>query len=250
MIISDDSYYIIHGWMINRLGLRGTALNAYAAIHSFSCANEHGFTGSLTYLAELCGVTRRTMITTMQELTESDYVIRCKIRDSDGRSKTSYIINTNTLKADINGNGDNDNGDKNGEKISPRSDSESFPQENFSQDFLQESVKIFHRESEKNCRAKGENFSPNNKDINTTTTTNNYLFLARTRTCAREEKPEPPEWHEVYEYFRTVLCMDNSVRESSAFFAYNAKRGWDCLPRWKESADLWEARKYQKEGYT
>ena len=50
-----------------------------------------------------------------------------------------------------------------------------------------------------------------------------------------------PSLTEVYLYFRS--CCDEDVpTESEKFHAYNTHRGWDCLPDWKATADLWIAR--------
>ena len=50
-----------------------------------------------------------------------------------------------------------------------------------------------------------------------------------------------PTLTEVYMYFRS--CMDEDyITEADKFHAYNANRGWDCLPDWKATADLWIAR--------
>ena len=50
-----------------------------------------------------------------------------------------------------------------------------------------------------------------------------------------------PTLSEVYLYFRS--CMDEDyIPEAEKFHAYNANRGWDCLPDWKATADLWIAR--------
>lgn len=62
------------------------------------------------------------------------------------------------------------------------------------------------------------------KDIFTTTTTG-----------------EPPSLTEVYLYFREC-CDEDYLTEADKFHAYNANRGWDCLPDWKATADLWIAR--------
>lgn len=63
-----------------------------------------------------------------------------------------------------------------------------------------------------------------NIDIYTTTTTS-----------------EAPWLTEVYLYFKDRLDEDAS-KEAEKFRAYNAKRGWDCMPNWKSAADLWIAR--------
>lgn len=50
-----------------------------------------------------------------------------------------------------------------------------------------------------------------------------------------------PSLTEVYLYFKSN-CDEDAVSEADKFHAYNTKRGWDCLPNWKATADLWMAR--------
>nr|DAG40361.1 MAG TPA: Replication initiation and membrane attachment [Caudoviricetes sp.] len=74
------------------------------------------------------------------------------------------------------------------------------------------------------------------RDI-TTTTTNNISI-----THAREEIPS---FADVHDYFKHQSCLDqkcSAARETARFITYNAARGWDCLPRWREAADLWVER--------
>lgn len=71
-----------------------------------------------------------------------------------------------------------------------------------------------------------------NKDIDTFTTT-----TTDARACACEA----PNIAEVFMYFREN-CDEDAISEASKFHAYNANRGWDCLPDWKVTADLWIAR--------
>jgi hypothetical protein len=56
-----------------------------------------------------------------------------------------------------------------------------------------------------------------------------------------ETVENPPMMSEVFMYFKEK-DVDGASNESAAFYAYNAKRGWDCLPDWKLAADLWVAR--------
>ena len=75
---------------------------------------------------------------------------------------------------------------------------------------------------------KVENFPPD-KDI--------YIDYITTTTTARAY----PTLIEVSQYFKS--CCDGDYRsEADKFHAYNTKRKWDCLPDWKEAADLWIAR--------
>ena len=62
-----------------------------------------------------------------------------------------------------------------------------------------------------------------NKDLFTTTTTG-----------------EAPSLTEVYVYFKGLV--DDASKEADKFHAYNANKGWTCLPDWKTTADLWIAR--------
>ena len=83
------------------------------------------------------------------------------------------------------------------------------------------------------------NATNKSKGNNITTTT-----TVRARACARkavETVENPPLMSEVFMYFKDK-DVDGASNEAAAFYAYNAKRGWDCLPDWKLAADLWVAR--------
>ena len=62
------------------------------------------------------------------------------------------------------------------------------------------------------------------KDLFTTTTT-----------------ADAPSLTEVYIYFKEWITED-ALKEAEKFHAYNANKGWTCLPNWKVTADLWIAR--------
>ena len=57
---------------------------------------------------------------------------------------------------------------------------------------------------------------------------------------------EPPSLSEVYFYFKEFI--ENASKEAEKFHAYNANKGWSCLPNWKATADLWIARIGEKGG--
>ena len=79
------------------------------------------------------------------------------------------------------------------------------------------------------------------KDIDNITTTT-------TTTISKPATPSdkmPPSFAEVHDYFKHQSCLDqkcSAARETARFITYNAARGWDCLPRWREAADLWVER--------
>lgn len=76
--------------------------------------------------------------------------------------------------------------------------------------------------------------SKENKTSCTTTTT--------TRAGARDGLPTDLE---IVEYFEQRHVKE-AGEEAFLFAAYNADRGWDCLPNWKAKADLWIARMKKK----
>lgn len=60
------------------------------------------------------------------------------------------------------------------------------------------------------------------------------LFTTTTTSAA-------PSLTDVYLYFKEFLS-ENVTSEAEKFHAYNANKGWSCLPNWKATADLWVAR--------
>ena len=59
---------------------------------------------------------------------------------------------------------------------------------------------------------------------------------------AREEKGDPPSLLEVCSYIKGEFDVLNATAEAEKFIAWNAMRGWSCLPNWQAAADLWCAR--------
>ena len=76
--IKDENYYQVSGWMLNRLGLKGTALDVYAIIYAFSQDGESCFTGSLQYLSDFTNTSRQTVINTLKDLVEKGYLVKCE----------------------------------------------------------------------------------------------------------------------------------------------------------------------------
>lgn len=74
MGIKNDSYYIIQGWMINELKLKGTELIIYAIIYGFSQDGESKFTGSLRYLSEFSAMSMRAVQNTLNSLVKKKLI--------------------------------------------------------------------------------------------------------------------------------------------------------------------------------
>lgn len=76
LVVKDENFYTVQGWMRNRLGLRGNALDIYAIIYGFSQVSHQEFTASINYLCEWLGVSRPTVINTLKDLVDNGYLTK------------------------------------------------------------------------------------------------------------------------------------------------------------------------------
>ena len=74
--MQNDDYVSIQGWMINELKLKGAELLCYATIFAFSKAEGHTFHGSQQYIADWCGVSRRTANEVVNSLIDKHLIER------------------------------------------------------------------------------------------------------------------------------------------------------------------------------
>jgi hypothetical protein len=72
--IKDTNYFMVSGWMINRLNLKGVALQVFAIIHGFSQDGESSFTGSLQYLVDFTNSSKNTVLKALKELVDLGYI--------------------------------------------------------------------------------------------------------------------------------------------------------------------------------
>ena len=93
MNIKDDNFFVVSGWMVNKLGLKGTTLNVFAIIYGFSQDGESEFTGSRQYLCDFTGATKPTVDKSLQDLCNMGVIV-----------KTTNILNGvtfNKYRADL-----------------------------------------------------------------------------------------------------------------------------------------------------
>jgi hypothetical protein len=74
--IKDTNFFLVNGWMINRLNLKGAALQVFAIIYGFSQDGEGSFTGSLQYLCDFTNSSKNTVIKALKELVEKEYITK------------------------------------------------------------------------------------------------------------------------------------------------------------------------------
>lgn len=73
-MIKNENFYVVHGWMLNELQLKGNELLVYAIIYGFSQTENQHFTGSLNYLSEFTGATKQTVINVINSLIEKGLI--------------------------------------------------------------------------------------------------------------------------------------------------------------------------------
>lgn len=72
--VRDDNFFLVSGWMLNRLNLKGVALQVFSIIYGFSQDGEGSFTGSLQYLCDFTGASKNTILKALKELVEKKYI--------------------------------------------------------------------------------------------------------------------------------------------------------------------------------
>ena len=80
--IKDTAYFVVHGWMLNKLNLKGTTLQVFAIIHGFSHSEENEFKGSLQYLCEFTGSSRSTVIRSLRELEKKGIIVKREVYEN------------------------------------------------------------------------------------------------------------------------------------------------------------------------
>ena len=95
--INDDNYYQVSGWMLNRLQLKGTALDVFAIIYGFSQDGESFYTGSIQYLSDFTNTSKPTIIKALKELVEKGVVIKIE-NEMNGVKFCKYKANLPVVK--------------------------------------------------------------------------------------------------------------------------------------------------------
>ena len=93
MLIRDESFIHIQGWMVTRLGLKGLELMVYACIHGFCNDGESDYHGSRQYLADFCGTSVRNISRCLRSLLDRGLIVQTY--HSIDNSEVRYITIVN-----------------------------------------------------------------------------------------------------------------------------------------------------------
>ena len=92
-MINDGTYITIQGWMRTELKLSGNELIVYAIIYGFSQNKQGEFTGSVQYLADWVGCTKRTVTTILRKFVDEELVTKTVTQLDNNAKKVSYQAN-------------------------------------------------------------------------------------------------------------------------------------------------------------
>lgn len=95
--VRDDNFFLVSGWMVNRLGLKGVPLHIFSIIYGFSQDGETCFTGSLQYLCDFTNASKPTVIKALKELVEKGFVIKYE-NEMNGVKFNKYRANLLVVK--------------------------------------------------------------------------------------------------------------------------------------------------------
>lgn len=95
-VVKDENHFIVKGFMINKLNLKGIELMVYAIIYGFSQDGNCKFTGSRQYLADFTGSSKSTIDRVLKELVDKKFIIKEAITENN-IIFNRYSINEDTL---------------------------------------------------------------------------------------------------------------------------------------------------------
>jgi len=93
--MKNENYITLQGWMINELQLAGGELIIYAIIYGFSQDGKNKYKGSMQYLADSAGISRRATLPILKKLVDKGYIK--KDAEKSGK-KCDYYANLDILK--------------------------------------------------------------------------------------------------------------------------------------------------------
>lgn len=196
-MISDGTYITIQGWMRTDLKLSGNELIVYAIIYGFSQNKQGEFTGSVQYLADWVGCTKRTVTTILRKFVDEELVTKTVTQLDNNSKKVSYQANVGVGKNFLGG-----------EKIS----------QGVGKNFLG---------GRKNFPRGWENFS-HNININNNTN-NNHRDINNVHSCSESPEETPEEFFErAWQYYPNKRGKGQVSEKSKERLM---SHGWDNVKR-------------------
>lgn len=74
--VRNDNYYVVKGWMINELNLKGVDLSIYAILYGFTQDGENFYTGGADYLSKFACCDISTARRSLKRLAENGLILK------------------------------------------------------------------------------------------------------------------------------------------------------------------------------
>lgn len=94
--VADEGFYTVQGWMITKLGLKGSEVIIFAIIHNYTLASGY-FGGSAQYLGDWATVSRQSVMRALKVLSDKGLITKSKNENVPGTS-VKYIANLELCK--------------------------------------------------------------------------------------------------------------------------------------------------------
>lgn len=205
---SDENYYIIHGWMLNRMKLKGTQLQVFSIVYGFSQDGTSEYSGSLTYLCDFTGASKPTVIKALSELVDKGFIHK-RTERINGVIFNHYSVNKEAISA-----------------LPP--------------------VKNLDQGSKETLPSQSRNFTGGGKETLPIPYKENNKEVDKEvyKECGKRKRFTPPSVNEVREY---CISRKNGI-DPEAFVDYYEARGWKYgqgkpVVDWKAAVRTWERRR-------
>lgn len=93
----NENYYVVQGWMINKLNLSGFEKDIYAVIYGMCQAYDESIIVSLEYLASAANCTKITAIRSIKKLLERELIFKENVIIKN-RTQNRYYLNKKILE--------------------------------------------------------------------------------------------------------------------------------------------------------
>ena len=212
LLIKDENYLLIQGWMISRLGLKGNELLIFACIYGFCQTEGQVFNGSIRYLQDWINAgSNNTVYKCLNSLLEKNLIIKAE-KIINGVKYCEYSINfIGCIK--------NAQGVQN----------------------LQKNVQNLQSGSAKSAHNILDRYTSNNLDKEKEILINNHNYLFN----KEKESFKKPTLEEVEAY-----CKERRNHISAHHFIdYYESNGWKVgrnpMKDWKATIRTWEQKSYK-----
>lgn len=74
--VYDNNTFLVHAWMVTKLGLKTVERDVYAIVYGYSQDEESDFHGSISYISQITGYSRNSVCTALKSLVDKGYLLK------------------------------------------------------------------------------------------------------------------------------------------------------------------------------